>query len=179
MASTASVAIAGLMASGKSAISRALASRLGWPRVSFGDEIRAVARERGRNDDLPVLQEIGAELVSQDPYGLCRRVLNSSTWEPRMPVIIDGVRHVDVLDALRSIVAPQHLYLVLIDTPVERRRARLRKRGVVDLDVVMAHSTERDAASRLTGLADLVVSGDRDAHNAADLIATGLQLQHA
>jgi cytidylate kinase len=179
VASAASVAIAGLMASGKSAISRAVAAELGWPRVSFGDEIRAVARERGRGGGLPELQAIGAELVAQDPNALCRRVLNSSGWERGMPLIVDGVRHVTVLEMLRGIVAPQPMYLVLVETPVETRRARLRDRGVVDLDVVMAHSTERDAAIRLPALADLVVSGDRDAHETADLIVTGLQLQHA
>ena len=174
--SGACVAFAGLMASGKSTISRKLAEDLGWTRVSFGDEIRTIARERGLGDGLDDLQALGEELVARDPGDLCRRVLDAAAWSIGMPLIVDGIRHRTVLSELRVLIAPDPVQLVYVGTPLEVRRSRLKERGVVDIESVMAHSTERDAATRLREIADLTVRGDADPRESASHIRRQLHL---
>jgi cytidylate kinase len=157
------IGIAGRIASGKSSISTVLASRLGWKRASFGDYVRSIALQRRLQSNRDVLQAIGEELEAHDSVLFCNAVLASVGWRTGDPLVIDGVRHVRILDNLRDIVAPRQLLFVYLEAEDTTRRARLAERESASTKLLTAvedHSTELDVISRLPGLADLRVSND-------------------
>lgn len=96
----AAIAFSGSIASGKSTIAAAVAEALHWPCVSFGNYVRFVARSQGLVESREVLQAIGADLVEKDVAEFARAVLAQADWRPGQSIVIDGIRHVTVLDHL-------------------------------------------------------------------------------
>jgi dephospho-CoA kinase len=80
------IGLAGQIAAGKTTIATRLAARLGIPRVSFGDEVRRVAAERGLPADRAVLQDLGEELIAAGWDSFCRAVLAQGAWQPGQPL---------------------------------------------------------------------------------------------
>ena len=155
------VAFAGRIGAGKSSVAKALADHLGWKLASFGAYVRTVASSRGLSLSRETLQAIGEELEAADATALCRAVLDAASWKPEEPLVIEGIRHVRVLEILKTIVVPHHLVFVYLEADEERRRSRLRDRGSGEadrLDAVEAHPTEKDVLTNLPKLADLVLS---------------------
>jgi dephospho-CoA kinase len=151
------VGLAGPIASGKTTIGRKLADSLGIPFGSFGRVIRMIAQSKGISESRENLQRLGQQLVERDPVQLCREVLNDVGWQPGMPVVIDGFRHLSIVDALRKLVRPVAFRLVYVD---------------IDLRTELARTSLSDAAIRqyradpteiqvpdLKNLADFCVSG--------------------
>lgn len=158
------VAFAGKIGSGKSTLSAEVAGALGWPRASFGDYIRTVAKSNGFEDTREVLQEIGESLVEKGVDDFCRAVLTHYQWSAGEPLIIDGVRHAEVVSALRRLVAPLELRIVFLDVNDAVRHERLTGGDEAmpeKLQMVESHSTEVQAKDQLPALADLYLSGDR------------------
>jgi len=155
------VAFSGRIASGKSTLSAAFASSMGCPRVGFGDFLRTEAARRRLGQDRDTLQAIGEEWVAADPDGLCRAVLGRALWQGGSALVIDGVRHVGILDRLTTLVSPSPLKLIHVSTPEEIRIARLQSRGenATLLSRHDAHSTEHDVTSELPRRADLLLDG--------------------
>lgn len=156
------VGFSGGIGSGKSALSSELARALGCPRASFGDYVRSVARQRGLASTRETYQSLGQELVDADASGFCEAVLTSVGWKPGSPVIMDGIRHIRVLDILAEIVRPSELTLVFVDTPRESRENRLKVRDgqTQSLDTLERHATEVEIA-RLRERAHLVLNGEQ------------------
>ncbi|HEX9669964.1 MAG TPA: helix-turn-helix domain-containing protein [Thermoanaerobaculia bacterium] len=155
---------AGLMGSGKSTISREVASALGWKLVSFGEYVRTLARSRGLPESREVLQELGASLVESDAEGFCRNVLVHFGWKAGEPLVLDGVRHVTVFEALHYLLVPLEIRLVLVSVDDEVRRSRLLQRDHVAVDQLAemeSHSSEREVNGDLASLASMSVSGNR------------------
>jgi dephospho-CoA kinase len=158
------LAFAGRIASGKSTLSTSVAQVLGWPRVSFGDYVRQVARHRGLEESRTVLQELGAALIAQGWEAFCRTVLGQVAWEPGQPLIIDGIRHAEALMVLRQLVTPSELRLVFITVNEPTRTARLRQRESPDgetLQRIEEHTTEAQVGTVLPDIADFLVDGTR------------------
>jgi len=159
------LAFAGGLGSGKSTVSSAVARELGWPRTSFGAYVRAIARVRGLNARArEVQQEVGEQLVREECESFCRAVLAHPRWQRGQPLVVDGIRHVEVLERLQQMVAPQAVRLVFIDVTDEERAARLHDKGVDDpaqLQRIESHSTETQVHTVLPHMADKVVDGDR------------------
>lgn len=158
------VGFAGKIGSGKTTLSSRVAESLGWPYASFGAYVRAVAHQRGLDESREVLQEIGASLV-KDPETFCREILDQAAWRPGSPLIIDGVRHVEVVEALRRLVAPSSLRIVFIQVTDKARVSRLPEeeiKGVTQLQKLETHSTEVQVRTVLPELADLIVDGDKE-----------------
>lgn len=153
----------GGIASGKSAISEAVALSLGCDRVSFGGYMRTEANRRGLSTDRGTLQAIGEELVKKDPDALCRAVLGQSGWIPGGAVVIDGIRHVEIVKCLRRIVKPSKFRLVHIAAGTQTRTQRFKARGEIarDLPSFDTHSTEQDMLGALPAIADLQLDGER------------------
>lgn len=158
------VAFAGKIGSGKSTISSGVAKALGWAHASFGDYLRTVAKSSGLDDSREVLQELGATLVSKSANDFCRAVLTHYQWSAGEPLVIDGIRHAEVVEALRSLVAPLELRLVFLDVKDSARLERLER---VDesipqnIALVEAHSTEFEVRGHLSSLANLRLSGEQ------------------
>ena len=126
------IAFSGKIASGKSTLSRAVAGELGWSRVSFGEYVRKLAGERGLNpDSLPTLQELGEDLVQNHLNDFCVGVLGQTPWHAGQSLVIDGLRHVEVAERLRLLVAPSELLIVhiVVDATTRERRLTTRTAG--------------------------------------------------
>lgn len=155
------VAFAGRIGAGKSSVAKALADHLGWRLASFGAYIRIVASGRGLSPSRESLQAVGEELEAADATALCRAVLHAASWQAGQPLVIEGIRHVRVLEILKAVVAPQPLVFVYLEADDDERRSRLRDRGTGEadrLEDVEAHPTEQDVLTHLPKLADLILS---------------------
>lgn len=164
-------AFAGRIGAGKSSVSAAFAADLGWKFASFGAFVRKTATERGMDLSRESLQAVGAELEAKDAALFCRAVLDDAGWNAGESVVVEGIRHVRILDTLKSLVAPKPVFLVYLEAPEELRRNRLQERGVREaqyLERAESHSTERDVIAELPQLADLVLS--TEGAEVADLV---------
>lgn len=178
------IGIAGHAKSGKSTLAQALSDRLALPRVSFGTEIRKIAGERGepvtdpaRATERAVLMRHGEHLVAHETEMLCRRVIAQANWRERGGVIIDGIRHVVVVETLRRILSPVSLFLILVDTSANEREQRFVDAGLGPLTraVMDAHSTEREIPDEIALLADQVVDGAVDASVTVDAVVAAIE----
>jgi dephospho-CoA kinase len=155
------IALSGRIASGKTAISKAVAENLNLPRVSFGDYVRLVARQRGLPESREFLQRIGSDLVERNVKQFCYDVLAQVNWQHRESVIIDGIRHIKVLNTLREITAPVAVYLIFIKVDETVREARLLKREEENSIKYQRHlewdSTENQVKGELEKVASLVI----------------------
>lgn len=155
------VAFAGRIGAGKSSVSAAVAEALRFKLASFGGFVRKTATERGMDHSRESLQAVGEELEAKDAAQFCRAVLDDAGWSAGKPVVVEGIRHVRILDTLTSLVAPQSVFLVYLQAPDELRRGRLQERGAQEaqyLERAETHSTERDVIAELPQLANLVLS---------------------
>jgi adenylate kinase family enzyme len=152
------VAFAGRIASGKSAVSKAVAEHYSLDRVSFGDAVRSEARRRGDLDTRASLQALGDELIVAGWDVFCALVTGQVDWDGHSSLVVDGVRHLGALDALRRLAGSSGAYLVFVDAPWERRRAWLAERGVGGPEAVAAdrHPNESELDA-VMGQANLVV----------------------
>lgn len=156
------VGFSGPPKSGKSNLSIDVARALDWGRASFGDHVRHVTRAGGLDPTDPAnLLSVGAELVDHDCEGFCRKVLDAAGWVGRQSVVLDGVRHIKVVETIRHIIAPVGFYLIFVDAPAATRERRFREDSRVSsipLSHIEAHSTSRDLDA-LRQMADLLVDG--------------------
>jgi dephospho-CoA kinase len=172
------IAFSGRIASGKSTISSAVAESLHLPYVSFGNYVRFVARCRRLTESREVLQEIGANLVEKDIEGFTRAVLAQADWQPGQSIVVDGIRHMMVLDCLRQIVAPTQLYLIFVAVDEATRSTRLLDREGIGLENYLhldRDSTEQQVKSHLAEISDLVVDGTHPLEAIVDLIIPGVE----
>jgi cytidylate kinase len=154
--------MSGRRGSGKSTLSWGVAEKLSWQRAGFGDYVRSEAKRIGLDDSLETLQAVGEKLVMQGPETFCRAVLYQAGWESGTPLVIDGIRHAEIVEALRSIVAPAEFRLVHVSVEEAVRESRLLARdktGREESRQYDMHSTERQVDS-LSRLADLIVDGN-------------------
>lgn len=154
------VALAGGIGSGKSSVADELAARLGCKLARFGEYVRSIAAKRGLDPRREVLQGIGEQLISRDVMGFVRAVLDRSGWKPGDHLVVDGIRHVEAMAALRELAKPQSVLLVYLDVDDDARQARVACRDgstKADLALAEAHSTEAQVRSLVAGMADLVV----------------------
>ena len=156
------VVVSGKIASGKTTFAKALSTELSVGCVGFGDEVRAVAESRGQPLIREVLQPIGEELVRNDPRGFCEAVLKRGGYTAGQGLVVEGLRHVEVLTVLRQLLLPYVVTHVHISSPDEIRIERMENRGRVGdvaLAAVDSHSTERQLNKELPDVADVIVDG--------------------
>lgn len=160
------IGFSGRQASGKTTVSTEVAARLAWPRVSFGDYVRAVASRRGTSHSPEALQEIGVSLIEELSWEeFCRRVIAQVDWSVGQPLVIDGIRHAEALETLRQLALRTTLLHVHITVSDVARQARITLRASGNSHAVSerdeAHSTEIQVATILPRIADLVIDGVR------------------
>ena len=98
------VAFAGRIGAGKSSISQVLAGDLRWKFAHFGTFVRKTASKRGLDVSRESLQAVGEELEATDAEAFCRAVLDDAGWNLGEPAVVDGIRHVRILETLGSLV---------------------------------------------------------------------------
>ena len=150
------------MGAGKSTLATSLANSLGWPHTGFGDYVRGVADQRGAGQSREVLQQIGEELVSTGLEPFTHGVISRVAWQ--QGCVVDGIRHVQVLRTLKTIVTPLSVFLVFIDIDESVRRQRLRQRGMTEqeIDAADRHETEAQVRHLLKRQAAICLDGTRD-----------------
>lgn len=155
------LAFSGRIASGKSHLSTSVSAALGWPRVSFGDYVRAVARQRHLDTTRRSLQTLGEAIIVEKGWeNYCRSVLAQIQWRPGQSLVVDGVRHAEALHWLKCIVSPLNVILVLLEVDEASRKSRLKTREGqlgTNLEQLDLHSTEVQVTGVLKNLADLVL----------------------
>lgn len=151
----------GPIGSGKSSLSKRVAKSLGWKYVSFGDYVRVVACQRGMGNSREALQNLGTSLIEElGRNNFCRSVLAQVNWTTGEDLVLDGIRHVEILDSLREVTKPSEVSLVFIKVEESDIKARASgKHPVQDRSRVGRHSTEEQVHSTLSDLADLNVDG--------------------
>ncbi len=102
-------------------------------------------------------------LIREDVNGFCAAVLAQATWKAGDDLVVDGVRHVEVAEALRLLVSPSRIYLVYVDVDEASRDLRLRDAfpRAKPLAQLEQHSTEIEVRTKLRRMANLLVDGTR------------------
>lgn len=156
------IGLSGKRGSGKTTVAEDLASNLGWKIVHFGRLVKSKAAAAGLGDSIQELQSHGA-MLAKDPQQFCLDLLEFCSWNPGDNLIVDGIRHVEVADALEYVVRPSEFLLIAIKVDERTRLSRLEKRdGQLPKDVsrIDGHSTEAQVGTIIEQRSDLVITGD-------------------
>lgn len=158
------LALSAKIKTGKSFVGRHFADSVGWDYVSFGNYVRLVTEQRGLPAKREVWQEVGEDLIRTNLEGFCRSVLaQAPNWKPGKPLVIDGVRHVEVSNLLKEIVAPAKYILALLEVDEEVRMDRLHKEETKEDSVIKrveSHSTEEQVKAVIPQIADYRIDGN-------------------
>lgn len=177
--------LSGQIASGKSTIATALARVIGCDHVSFGKYVRTVASERGYDESRQTLQDLGQHLLeSRGAEGFCLDVLASQAprFVPGNDLVIEGIRHTDVVDALSFLVQPSVFALVFVRVDERTRRNRLALRegeGNTDLKTADKHSTEQQVRRAMQGRAALTLVSTRPSGESVRAVLAWKSAEHA
>lgn len=140
-----------------------LAARLGWTRAGFGDYVRSEVRRRGGDPtSRQTLQDVGQSLVDAGAERFCRDVLRSGNFLPGENFLLDGVRHVEIYNALKLVAQPSITKLVLLDAEYASRRKRSIGRSLdLDFERAESHRVESEVKIGIPEIADAIVDGNR------------------
>lgn len=156
------IALAGGIGSGKSTVARAIATRLGCPVASFGDYVRSVLKRSQVNPSRAALQRKSEELIESLGWqGLTQNVLVEARWTPNQSLVADGIRHPDVIKALKVAVAPLPVLVIYLDVEPHVRAARVAARDNLssdDLAKFDRHPTETSVGNEVKAMADVTVN---------------------
>ena len=95
------IGFSGRIKSGKTTIATATASSLDWQCASFGDYVRWVAiRQNEDPESRAALQRIGESCIARGWPAFCHNVLKMVNWRSGMPVVVDGIRHVEAVEQI-------------------------------------------------------------------------------
>lgn len=139
------VCLSGKIASGKTTLSTKIAEHFGWSKTSFGDYLRGEAQRNGRTKDRQCLQDLGQRMVEEDAELFCRKVLAAGDFVAGEGFVLDGLRHVVVLDRLVRIVSPAEVRVIYLDAPdplIWRREEERSDRDHRDSKQAMEHAVE-------------------------------------
>lgn len=159
------VCFSGKIGSGKSSVSRAVAEQLGFQRASFGDYVRKLLSEAGGNTESRTeLQDLGQSLVQNDLRGFCQGLLTNVGYKPGTSLVIDGIRHVDILDELTSIFGSKKVTLIHLEIGEDLRKLRVELRGddPSEFGAAFIHPVERDTLSALPKRASTIIDAGDD-----------------
>ncbi|KKM09380.1 hypothetical protein LCGC14_1722910 [marine sediment metagenome] len=165
---------AGRRKSGKTTLSKALSDEIGWKRISFGDYIRNEAKKNQYYSSLTnreqkkYLQDLGEKLINEGPEKFCQEFLKFNEWNKEENLIIDGVRHKEILQKL--IKFSLAVFLIYIKVEDEEIRRRILEGGGSEeyfhryLETEQ-HSTESQVIDTLHLYADKVLDGSHDTNS--------------
>jgi dephospho-CoA kinase len=172
------IAIAGQIGSGKSTLSRILASRLNAKLLAFGDYVRARARRQGLDaNSRSMLQDLGQRLAN-DPATFVKDALSWIEYGRGDRCIIDGVRHKAVWEEITNISRRinEDAKLVFLSVTGPERERRLLARGL-EIDAIATfdnHPSERDVSHYFYEAADLRLDGRQTTAELVEIIVRSL-----
>lgn len=154
----------GSIGSGKTSVSRLVASELGWKRASFGVFVRQLVSDAGGDpENRKQLQDLGQTRIELDTVMFCRDMLAHFEVRPEDPVLVDGVRHISVFDTLQKLFPERRVLLLHLDLENEIRDFRLLERGDDRHDIgrAISHPVEQDMVQLLPDRADAIINAGR------------------
>lgn len=157
------IALVGRTGGGTAKLGMRAASILNWQFASFGAYVRFEAAREGLRGSLEDRQDTG-EKLARDPVGFCRAVVSTSGWQPGKSLVVDGLRHPPVLEALKDYFAPFATEVVVVGlyADFQSRELRLQERGEIggrDIEAIDKHPVEKDVSFVLSN-AVKTVDGD-------------------
>ena len=153
------IAFSGLPQTGKTTLARLLARELQCKFVSFGDFVRQEALNRGiLNPTRLELQNLGQSLVTENVMDFCRSVLRTGEFSIGEQIVLDGVRHKEVLEIISDISQRQPIKLVLLIASEKTRR----NRSLHNIDSIDSHRVESEVKAQFRSIADLVIDTEND-----------------
>lgn len=166
------VIFSGSIGSGKTTVATEVARLLAAPRASFGDFLRRIAVERLLEpNDRAVLQDLGLEFI-QEPRSFCCSVLSQvRNWPLEENIVIEGVRHLSALEALRELLSTAKLLVVYMEPPPEIIELRRVERG--DDASALSHPVEQEVRA-VRDVADLIIRYEDDPEKSAAAIVCRL-----
>lgn len=168
------IAVAGATRSGKTTFIREVERRYAASTASFGHLVRERTEKLGLPQTRHSWQQVGEEWIATDRWGLCEQVLG------RLPAvgigIIDGVRHVTILEILKEISHPRPVILLFVECTNRVRQQRLLEDGLHSSGIarILAHSTDEDVPA-LRARADLVINGEIEPPVNLDLLTSRIE----
>lgn len=173
------IGVAGGIGSGKTTLIQNLKALIPLQVASYGDYVRSIANDRDKPTTREALQSLSNELLTDLGHARLAEVLvNSVGWTRSNPLLIDGIRHLDAIVALKEVLAPASVYLIFVDTPTAVRMARILGRDGTDANEARLqdqHETESQVMNELRSAADLRLNGT-DLQAGADQVVAALDL---
>lgn len=163
MTADTTIALAGRTGAGKTTVGERLAEAFSVPLASFGGFVRSQADARGLDQERETLQDLGQLLIETLGWTrFCVETLAAVGVKPPAACVVEGVRHVEAVVALRSLYSPVAVTFVWLDISDKERVARLWGRGDDPrlLTSWERHEIERQALDALPEAADLRVPSD-------------------
>jgi hypothetical protein len=121
-----------------------------------------VASNLGLNpSDRSVLQDIGNLLVKH-PNEFCTEVLKQANFSPGNSIVIDGIRHKQILDELAVQVQPATLILVYVEATEQVIESRLKGEGALPPNIIKYEQdpTESQVTSVLPNFAGITIQNN-------------------
>lgn len=171
----------GPIGSGKTSISKQVASSLGYGWNGFGATVKRIAMERSIPIEREKLQALGEHLITSDPNELCRRVMQEAGSEAARPVIIDGLRHAHIRNILERLSSPRGVVCIYVHVDDVTRFDRIAERDGSTPEKIRAldlHSTEVEVGGAIRDLADFVADNNREASVTCTTILEWLEARH-
>ena len=157
------IAFSGKIGSGKSSISTVVAEFFKFERISFGDYVRAlVAAKGGDPASRKELQDEGQRRVIEDPVLFLSGTLEFHHWSSDTDAIVDGLRHISILSAMRDRFGARMFHIHLnVENSKATERALRRGDEHGGVKGALQHVVEADVDTNLLRLADLAVDADQ------------------
>lgn len=176
------VAFSGPIGSRKADLSKAVAKKLHWPRRSFGDRLREIAKSHNLDpNERSVLQQLGQSKVQADPDGFVAEVLKGVDWTKHPNLILDGLRHAEIRHALLLYLKRHQVGLkvvfVDVDEPLRQRQAEERDIPLRLLATYDRDLTEAQVGRVIRAYADVLVPGSLPLDLAVENVISRLHLQ--
>jgi dephospho-CoA kinase len=164
MSKTKVIGISGGIGSGKTALANEVSEKLGCHKVGFGDYVRSLAEEQGLEPSRENLQTLGEQLVTSNLEEFCTAVLFQKGWKKDSHLVVEGIRHTEVVETIKRVISPVQFELVYINLPLEERKLRLEKRqNIHDAQNIVQydqHSTEKQTQNELLDVASIFIDGN-------------------
>lgn len=150
--------LAGEIASGKTTLADALLHAFPESaRAAFGDVVRRRVIQAGVEPDRQSLQDMGRRLVAGGWPSFVGLLAQGVTGDPDV-LIVDGIRHVQAVDALQTQFPDRRTMLIFLDSEDQQREARLAERGEVTSS--LSHPVELELVD-VRDIADLILPATR------------------
>ena len=150
--------ISGKIGSGKTTIGKLFANEINGCHGSVSDFLKAVSLQNGNaTPTRDELQNLGVQFINDGWIPFAAKVLNHLRKSPKIPFVIDGVRHIKFLQAIKMLVWPTPVYEIFLYASDDTLKEHILMRG--DSQFNEYHPAEGDLNVLLNN-ADVVLQID-------------------